>query len=1024
MLNIKRLGVFLFLAVIWAGVNPCMADDNVKFSQLEWALYPDGVNVKFQLDDKISADGHAFGKLTIPDSAARFAVYAYVTMQEKRNYKVTFSYKMKGIQMSGACRLEAVFNFKRRDGGNGSAGTLKVPWNFEKDQKDWQTFSTEISAPPDTELCQLAIIQASGISGVIWFGDVKVEEVNDVFAVYKTEAPPMIDGKLDDECWQKAVPLRNFYLPENNAIPAKIATTAYISYDDNNFYIAFKNDEPAVSSIRSQVKERDGNVWNDDCNEVFITAPNGITCQFLANSVNGQCDARIFAKVPGDPYTADIKWNGTWGSAASKEKDSWTTEICIPAKNFQAKITNGSTWHINLARERKLDTEISHFNRVADNFNNVMKFSILEFAEAGAKLTRYSEAIIKEPLKITRTSPKYKELLSEKPGNYGTSVWASECVLNYYPPKVKGKYTVETFAKEQENILSEYGQAGIAGPSFPFLPNYISGGMETVKKYNDEYKLKFWLALFSSGHGKEAIARGATYVSQNAVDPNDPLYQEVIIDFIKSYCSKIQPQLPYLAFILGNDEPMNHVFEAYSMTLNEKNKDALVRLDEKIKKQFGFGKFGLHDAYAKNDPNIIPFNMIAFMKWWNNAFMENTSAQRESARKYAPGIPFISHNMNCVRGMGKEDVSLLSANTDYASADPYPTSAMYNFGKNRGLYHTGFTIKFLKDLSGNKPTAGFIQAFRYCGHSPSPSDIREWASQAFKNGANRMMWFTSGEAPPSRVDLPDTYKELLRLGNIIHKMNKLKIPEVTKTAILFSNPSFIGNDDEAVHSWYTTYSILGENLKTWFRFVSDSGLRLGMDNLSRYKLVYVPQIKYTDRDTAEALLEYVKNGGKVVLFDPEAFTWNVDGTSLDTFRNELIGCVPGKPVIATDIMASDDYSGLKKGNELPLTPLANKTGSVLAFEITPPADAKVIANYPDGKPAAFERNIGKGTLLYFAAQPFGNSDLAVKNSPWSAFMKAQAEQVGEKLDLPIWDFELPATGGEIEVKYVIKPDAK
>ncbi|MFA6101718.1 MAG: sugar-binding protein [Victivallaceae bacterium] len=1025
MLNIKKgFSGILALAVICCGVNLCMAD-NVKFSKQSWTLYPKGTNVKFEEDNKISDNGKIYGKLTIPDTTANFSIYTYAAMKEKRNYKVNLSYKLKDIQISGNSQSQIVFNFNKLNGGNGSAGALKFPLRIENTQDDWQTFSTEIQTPAETSKCQISINIAK-IKGTIWLGDFMVEEISDDFTVYKTLKKPVIDGKLDDECWQKAVPLKNFYLPNDNAAPANTATTARISYDDNNLYIAFKNDEPEMNRIKSQVKERDGNVWEDDCNEIFIAAPNGNTYQFLVNSVNGQCDARIFAKVPGDPYAADTKWNGNWTCAAAQQKDSWTTEICIPVSNFQADITNGSKWFINLARERKVSPELSHFNRVADNFNNVAKFATLEFAGDSAILTRYSEKIMTDPLKITRMSPKYKELLSKKPGDYITGVWSSDCILSNYPPKLKEKYTAETFAIEQENILIEYGQAGIAGPAFPWLPNYLAGGMETVKKFNERYKSKFWFALFSSGQDKAAITRGAKYISKNSTDPNDPEYQEIIEDYIKSYFPENQEQLPYMAFILGKDEPMNNIFEAYSITLNENNRAALLNLDEKIKNEFGFGKFGLYDAYAKkNDQNVAAFNKIAFIKWWNSAFMENTKAQRESVKQYAPDIAFISHNMNCVRGMGMEDISLLSLTTDYVSADPYPTSAMYNFGRNRGLYHTGFSFKFIKDLSGNKPAAGFIQAFTYCGRSPSPSDIREWASQALKNGANMPNWFSVSDTP-LRVALPDTYKELLRVCNIIHKMNKLEIPEETQTAILFSNSSFIGNNDEAVHSWYTTYSILGENLKTWFRFVSDSGLRLKLDKLSRYKLVYVPQIKYTDRATAEALLEYVKNGGKAIIFDPEAFTWNVDGTPLDVLRNEIVGCLSGKPAIAKTITVSIDYPGLKKGDELPLTPIANRTGygSVLAFEITPPADAKVIASYPDGKPAAFERTVGKGSVIYFAAQPFGNSDLAVKSSPWSAFMKAQAEQIGEKMNLPIWDFELPATGSEIEVKYVIKPDAK
>ncbi|OGV49548.1 MAG: hypothetical protein A2017_16315 [Lentisphaerae bacterium GWF2_44_16] len=334
-------------------------------------------------------------------------------------------------------------------------------------------------------------------------------------------------------------------------------------------------------------------------------------------------------------------------------------------------------------------------------------------------------------------------------------------------------------------------------------------------------------------------------------------------------------------------------------------------------------------------------------------------------------------------------------------------------------------MKLMRDLSGGKPTCGILQAFSYCGRTPSPDNMREWASQALKNGAELIFWYASTGAP-IRISLPDVYREKLRISSIIHGMNKLKIPNETKTAIFLSNTSRWGNFDKPIHSYYTVYSILGEQLKTWFRFISDSGLKLKLDDISGYKTVYVPQLKYCDEATAKTLLNYVRNGGRLIIFDPEAFTWNIDGTPLDKIRNELIGCPIGKELDQKNMIAANDSYGLKKGDELPLTPLMHRAdaGKIQAFEITPPSDAKVIANYPDGKAAAFEKTVGKGSVIYFASQPFGNSDLAAKDSKWSVFMKGIAEQSGEKTDLPIWDFELPAKGGEIEVNYVIKPDTK
>jgi hypothetical protein len=254
-------------------------------------------------------------------------------------------------------------------------------------------------------------------------------------------------------------------------------------------------------------------------------------------------------------------------------------------------------------------------------------------------------------------------------------------------------------------------------------------------------------------------------------------------------------------------------------------------------------------------------------------------------------------------------------------------------------------------------------------------------------------------------------------------MKKLKRCEKTKTGIFFSEPSFLGNFDDAAHSMYSIYSILGEQLKSWFRFVSANALALKMDSLGKYDLIYIPALNYSDKKTAVALLDYVKNGGLLVVFDPKALSWNVNGTSMDNLNLQITGVLPKKNIKAKKIIMKTECFGLKKGDELPLTPISNRTGhgNFYAFEITPPEDAKIFAIFPNGTPAAFERNVGKGKVIYFAAQPFGNSELALKKSNWSVFMKALAEKVNEKLNIPIWDFELPDAGSEIKVNYLVNP---
>ena len=76
--------------------------------------------------------------------------------------------------------------------------------------------------------------------------------------------------------------------------------------------------------------------------------------------------------------------------------------------------------------------------------------------------------------------------------------------------------------------------------------------------------------------------------------------------------------------------------------------------------------------------------------------------------------------------------------------------------------------------------------------------------------------------------------------------------------------------------------------------------------------------------------------------------------------------------------------------------------------------------YADKTPAAVERKVGKGKVIYFAIQPFAGSELALTPKAWNNFFAANAKAVGEKTDLAIWDFLLPEVKPTIKLKKIIK----
>ena len=80
-------------------------------------------------------------------------------------------------------------------------------------------------------------------------------------AVIVEKGPP-IDGTLDSPIWGKCPPL---VLGEcTSDKPGAMKTTARVLFDATKLYAAWVCHETDMGSIRQNVTERDGQVWQDD----------------------------------------------------------------------------------------------------------------------------------------------------------------------------------------------------------------------------------------------------------------------------------------------------------------------------------------------------------------------------------------------------------------------------------------------------------------------------------------------------------------------------------------------------------------------------------------------------------------------------------------------------------------------------------------------------------------------------------------------------------------------------------------
>ena len=118
--------------------------------------------------------------------------------------------------------------------------------------------------------------------------------------------PPVIDGKLDDEVWQTAVVLKDFYQiqPGDNLIPQN-RTEVRLGYDPHFLYIAFHCfDDP--SKVRANIPKRD-QIWDDDYVGLLFDTFNDQrrAYEFDFNPLGVQADG-IWTEGQGEDFSLDL----------------------------------------------------------------------------------------------------------------------------------------------------------------------------------------------------------------------------------------------------------------------------------------------------------------------------------------------------------------------------------------------------------------------------------------------------------------------------------------------------------------------------------------------------------------------------------------------------------------------------------------------------------------------------------------------------------------------------------------------
>ena len=247
---------------------------------------------------------------------------------------------------------------------------------------------------------------------------------NRIIEAVRTETPPKIDGKLDDECWQKSAKTGELiqFEPQRGE-PATQPTTIYVVYDANKLYVAFECFKTDMGNLAANQTRRDSFFFSDDHVEVLIdTFLDGRNCYaFALNPLGTQTDRRLIneganRRTGQSRIGTAISWDCDWQGQAATGTDKWTAEFAIPFAELRfSKGTEIATWGINFWRNDEVPAEEQTWSDLGDR-----QYAVSEFGH----LTNLpiSDLVTKRPVKFKPYGTLQPQILQPKDGETTASV--------------------------------------------------------------------------------------------------------------------------------------------------------------------------------------------------------------------------------------------------------------------------------------------------------------------------------------------------------------------------------------------------------------------------------------------------------------------------------------------------------------------------------------------------------------------------------------------------------------------------
>jgi hypothetical protein len=170
---------------------------------------------------------------------------------------------------------------------------------------------------------------------------------------------PLIDGKLDDECWKRGKWAGDYtqFVPNEGAKPT-YPTEFNIQYDDKNLYIAFRAFDGEPDKILRLAGVRD-EFAGDMMGITFDSYRDYRTgFEFSLTAWGQKMDLILF-----NPINWDFNWNAVWKGEVGTEDSSWVAEMELPLSQLRYSNKDEQVWGLHTWRWISRLQEESNFEK-------------------------------------------------------------------------------------------------------------------------------------------------------------------------------------------------------------------------------------------------------------------------------------------------------------------------------------------------------------------------------------------------------------------------------------------------------------------------------------------------------------------------------------------------------------------------------------------------------------------------------------------------------------------------------------